>query len=137
MHVYPSFESLNGFYAESSVGDAGDDYFNYNKAIQAASTSILYKPWMETGYFAFSGNESFEAKQQWFDNPYSFELLPITRRTVEEGSSDEYLEEMARLLDWKIEKSLIWRAQPGYKKEITMDTKMIAGLYFLVFSFFC
>lgn len=138
MHVYPSFETLNGYdQPQPAETVAQYDYFNYNMAIQNAQRSALFQHWMATGYYAGSGNDSFESKLDWFESPYSFELLPITRPNDDDDdrSSQQYLEEMATSLDWKIEKNIIWRAQPSLKKEITIQTNLVAGLFFSVFFF--
>jgi hypothetical protein len=46
---------------------------------QPEETRMNFSPWMQTGYYLDSGNSSFQDKEKWFDNPYSTEIVHVTR----------------------------------------------------------
>lgn len=88
---------------------------------------------MNTGYRHGAGDSCLYEKRAWFDDPYSTELLAVSRPF---GSSDdtavvfseEEMEKRSRQLDLDIERQVIWRAVPYYAKQITIANNMTVGM---------
>lgn len=90
-----------------------------------ADESTEEQDWRIEGYYRGSGNESFASKFAWFADPYSTELVNTTRARDVPDYPIELLNILKAKHDHTLEKQIVWRAIPYYKKEIGTTANMI------------
>jgi len=89
-----------------------------------------FQPFMATGYYNGAGDSSIEEKQLWFNDLYSYEILPTSRPLHSLKSTVSLIELQNRSHKWDrhLEKQIIWRTVPFYSKAITIMNNMILGV---------
>jgi hypothetical protein len=97
------------------------------------TTHPLFEPHMNTGYCHGAGDSSLAEKTDWFEDPYSTEVLTVSRpfgcQDVQATRlSMEQLRCRFREWDLNIERQVIWRAIPYFAKEITLSSNMVVGM---------
>jgi len=91
-----------------------------------------FRPFMLTGYLNGAGDSCLEEKKAWLVDRRTTEVLSVSRPfncLEKDESTDWELRRMAQKSDCHIEKTIIWRAQPGFNKEITSSCHMTAGVW--------
>ena len=102
--------------------------------VPLATTHPLFKPYMNTGYRHGAGDSCLAEKTDWFEDPYSTELLRISRPfgCLDAKATKLSAEQLqCRFSEWdlNIERQVVWRAVPYFAKEITLASNMVVGLY--------